>query len=109
MPILDSVPVPGEEPGLYYCYRHKREETRVTCGRCERPICTRCMVIGPAGVRCKICARGKVGVRPMGLAHDLWFSVKGAFGSISRTPGGYWIVYIVIMVLVSGSFCGRHR
>ncbi len=38
------------------CYRHPKVETGVSCGRCERPICIKCMVSGPAGMRCRDCA-----------------------------------------------------
>lgn len=39
------------------CYRHPQVETFVRCGRCDRPICPRCMVSGPVGMRCRECAR----------------------------------------------------
>ncbi|MBV9851277.1 MAG: hypothetical protein JO250_16530 [Armatimonadetes bacterium] len=39
-----------------YCYRHPKTETAVRCGKCDRPICPRCMVPGPAGMRCPDCA-----------------------------------------------------
>lgn len=58
------------EDGLYYCYKHKKETTRVTCGRCERPICTKCSVIGSVGVRCRECAKNRVPIRARGLVHD---------------------------------------
>ncbi len=38
------------------CYRHPRVETAVSCGKCDRPICPKCMVAGPAGMRCPDCA-----------------------------------------------------
>lgn len=38
------------------CYRHPKVETNVSCGKCDRPICPRCMVAGPAGMRCPDCA-----------------------------------------------------
>jgi hypothetical protein len=38
------------------CYRHPRVETGVSCGKCDRPICPKCMVAGPAGMRCPDCA-----------------------------------------------------
>lgn len=38
------------------CYRHIKEETNVSCGKCDRPICPRCMIPGPAGMRCPECA-----------------------------------------------------
>ena len=39
-----------------YCYKHPKVETGLSCGKCERPICTNCMIVGPAGVRCRECA-----------------------------------------------------
>lgn len=38
------------------CYRHPKVETAVSCGKCDRPICTKCMISGPAGMRCPECA-----------------------------------------------------
>ncbi len=101
--------MPGNEPDLFYCYRHKKEPTRVTCGRCGRPLCPKCIVIGTAGVRCQLCAKGNVKVRPLGLAHDASSGISRLIGSVSRTTGGYWIVWIVIMLITSGALCGRHR
>lgn len=46
----------GDPTAPKYCYKHPKEETGLSCGRCERPICTRCVVIGPAGPRCRECA-----------------------------------------------------
>ena len=43
-------------PAVKVCYKHPKEETRLSCGKCERPICTRCSIVGPAGVRCRECA-----------------------------------------------------
>ena len=43
------------------CYRHPDEETRVQCSSCGRPICTRCMITSPVGMRCPECAGRKRG------------------------------------------------
>ena len=40
-----------------YCARHPKVETRLACGRCEKPICPRCMVQTDVGARCQDCAR----------------------------------------------------
>ncbi|MDO8751505.1 MAG: hypothetical protein Q7K03_10240 [Dehalococcoidia bacterium] len=40
-----------------YCYRHPKTETALRCGNCERPICVRCVVQHPVGIRCPECAR----------------------------------------------------
>lgn len=39
------------------CANHPKEMTVVRCGRCEKPICTRCMVDSPVGKKCRECAR----------------------------------------------------
>ncbi len=40
-----------------YCVNHPAVETVVSCGRCGKPICTRCMIFAPVGVRCRECAQ----------------------------------------------------
>jgi hypothetical protein len=39
------------------CRRHPNIETNLACGKCEDPICPRCMVQTPVGARCPTCAR----------------------------------------------------
>lgn len=41
------------------CVNHPRRETALHCGKCGVPICTRCTVQTPVGVRCRSCARLK--------------------------------------------------
>jgi hypothetical protein len=41
------------------CARHPRVETNVTCGKCGTPICPKCMVETPVGMRCPDCASSK--------------------------------------------------
>lgn len=42
---------------IYFCERHPEVETALQCGRCGTPICPRCMVHTPGGIRCPDCAR----------------------------------------------------
>lgn len=44
------------EPVVTYCARHQQVETMLRCGRCETPICPRCMVHSGVGIRCPDCA-----------------------------------------------------
>jgi hypothetical protein len=37
------------------CFYHPNRETRVSCGRCDRPLCPDCVRHGATGVRCKEC------------------------------------------------------
>jgi hypothetical protein len=39
------------------CFRHPDRETLIRCGRCDRPICTKCAMQGPVGMRCRDCGR----------------------------------------------------
>ncbi len=42
-------------PTQEYCYRHPGVATGVHCTRCNRPICTECMVAAPVGYQCPEC------------------------------------------------------
>src|SRR5437667_7912823 len=39
------------------CAAHPGTETVLRCGKCETPICPRCLVQTPVGARCRDCAR----------------------------------------------------
>jgi len=41
------------------CYKHPDVETNLSCGKCGKPICTRCMIQTPVGIRCSECANLK--------------------------------------------------
>jgi hypothetical protein len=45
------------EPLTVTCVNHPKQETSVRCGKCGKPICTRCMVSTPVGMRCRDCAQ----------------------------------------------------
>ncbi len=38
------------------CAAHPSVETELACGKCERPICPRCLYHTPVGTRCRDCA-----------------------------------------------------
>jgi hypothetical protein len=42
-----------------YCAKHSNIETNLTCGKCGKPICPKCLVQTPVGIRCQECARLK--------------------------------------------------
>jgi hypothetical protein len=54
----DATLAPEQDDRLF-CFRHPERETWVRCGRCDRPICTKCGLMGPVGMRCKDCGRLK--------------------------------------------------
>jgi hypothetical protein len=99
-----SIPVPGEE-GVFYCTKHKKEPTRVSCGRCEKPICHKCMIVGPAGVRCRDCGKRKRPVRVRGMMHDAGRGVALAGASIGRRPW-YFMFWFAILNFIRNLFGG---
>ena len=76
VPRPEPISVEGES-GAYYCFKHKKEVTRVTCGRCEKPICTKCLVVSAAGVRCRQCASHRTPIQLRGLVYDITGGLKG--------------------------------
>ena len=85
------------------CYRHARRAAAVRCQRCERPICTDCMVSAAVGFQCPDCvragmrrtrqwsvaARSRVVVTPalIGMNVLVWFVVAAATGDVSLWGG----------------------
>jgi hypothetical protein len=98
-----AVAVEGED-GVYYCFRHKKEATRVTCGRCEKPICHKCLIVGPAGVRCRECAKRKTPVRLRGVVHDAGRGISGLGANLGSRPVWYLWIWMMILNFLRGLF-----
>jgi len=45
------------DPEVMKCATHPDVETSLKCGKCGKPICPKCMVQTPVGVRCRECAK----------------------------------------------------
>ena len=93
-----ALAVPGED-GAFYCTRHTKTTTRLRCGRCESPICPKCTVTTPAGMRCRACAKNKIALRPAGVLHS-------AVGVISDTSQGVGrrVWYLALWYLILSFF-----
>ena len=48
-----------DETSTLYCANHPTQETSLRCNRCEKPVCSKCIVLTPTGYRCKQCVQGQ--------------------------------------------------
>jgi hypothetical protein len=69
------------------CYRHPDRETYVSCGRCERPICSSCSMVGPVGLRCRDC--GTPPRNPLTIFTPAEFGAGAAAALGAGTLAGY--------------------
>jgi hypothetical protein len=67
-----------------HCANHPKVETDLTCGRCEKPICTRCMVHMEVGIRCREC-------HPKPKEHHLRLGALLGLGAI-----GFLVAVVVV-------------
>jgi B-box zinc finger len=79
----------SDESGTLRCARHPNTETVLRCGRCDTPICARCMVMTPVGARCPTCAQVKrfsLLLKPVELARAVGYGLGvAAIGTVVLT------------------------
>ena len=84
------------------CYRHPDKAASVICARCDRPICTDCMIEAPVGWQCPECVRqgAKTSrtIRPFSAG-----SVRAAVGT-NPTPVVIGIVAINVVCFAASGF-----
>jgi len=63
------------------CARHPNTDTVLRCGRCDTPICPRCLVATPVGARCPTCAgvkRFSMLLKPLEIARAAGYGVAAS-------------------------------
>ncbi|MFZ4506067.1 MAG: zinc-ribbon domain-containing protein [Fimbriimonas sp.] len=83
------------------CYRHKNEMTALACGKCGRPVCYRCAINGPAGIRCPDCGVHKIPFTWRGFFADITLGSKRTLGSLNNSPYRFWIWFAIISLALS--------
>ena len=80
------------------CYKHPDIETALRCGRCDRPICVKCVVQHPVGSRCEECA--KMQKLPMfDVSPTYW--ARAVAATVGIGIGGAFGLILVSILLVS--------
>ena len=93
-----------DSQGALFCYRHPTRETYIRCGRCERPICTSCAMLGPVGSRCKTCGKPAfdplTSFTPFQLVAGGGLSIGGGFvgGLLGSSTGGIFGILVGFFV-----------
>jgi len=106
-----STPVTGP----LQCARHPKIETGLRCGRCETPICPKCVVMTDVGARCPDCAPRRplpqFEVNPVYLLRGLGAAVGAgivlglAWGVIA--PGDYGLFLGILFGIGLGYAAGE--
>ena len=80
-----------------YCNWHPSVETGLSCGKCGKGTCTRCIIYAPVGIRCPECGKAiklpTFEVRPIAYAKAALVGVVVAIGG-----GALWSVINLILI-----------
>jgi hypothetical protein len=102
-PAADAVADGGDEQ--LFCYRHPSTETWLRCGRCDRPICTKCAIQGPVGSRCREC--GRISNDPLTSFTPGQLLLGLGVSLLAGAAGGFISAYIGYFSIIVGYFAGR--
>lgn len=89
------------------CARHRNVETHLRCGKCETPICPKCLVQTPVGARCPDCARPTRISRPGGTR--AYVQGAGAGLAVGALGGAImpFIPFGMFVLLLTGYLVGE--
>jgi hypothetical protein len=84
-----------EQEVIPHCYWHPEVETRLSCSRCGKNVCTQCMVQAPVGIRCRECGRA---VRPPTFEVRPTFYAKAIAVGAAIAIGGVLLWAIIDLI-----------
>jgi hypothetical protein len=110
-----GIDLESSDSDVFYCARHPQVETVLRCGRCDTPICPRCLVQTPVGARCRDCANVRtiptLDVTPVFLARGIAASlvvggiVGAIWGVVSGGRGFGFVGFFLIFIAMGIGFC----
>jgi membrane associated rhomboid family serine protease len=98
--MTSPVPAPTPAPD---CYRHAGRRASVVCARCDKPICTDCMIQAAVGWQCPECVRQGAKNSPV---QRMTFKPNrtGIVGSTNPTPAVLTLIAVNVVVFVASGF-----
>lgn len=78
------------------CDKHPKVETNLSCGKCGKPICPKCLVQTPVGVRCPECANLK-SLPTYQVSTGYYLRAIGVGIGIAIACGlAWWAIYFIL-------------
>ena len=78
------------------CATHPKVETNLACGKCGKPICPKCLVQTPVGMRCQECARLR-SLPTYQVSASYYLRALGVGIGIAAACGVvWWAIYLIL-------------
>jgi hypothetical protein len=87
------------------CATHPNVETELSCGKCGKPICPRCMVHTPVGARCPSCAQVRR-IPTYNMSSATFARAAGAALGAGVAIGTAWAFFNIITYIFYGVIAG---
>jgi hypothetical protein len=87
------------------CATHPNVETELSCGKCGKPICPRCMVHTPVGARCPSCAQVRR-IPTYNMSSATFARAAGAALGGGVAVGAAWAFFNIITYIFYGVIAG---
>lgn len=98
------------EPEVIYCVNHPKTETLIRCSKCLDPICTKCAIRTPVGLRCAKCARiGRSPLYILGPQHYIVAALVALAASLvtSAILTQLGLLFTIILSAPTGGLIGE--
>lgn len=87
-----------------FCANHPQTPTQLRCNKCNKPICTKCIVRTPVGYRCRECMRQQQQVFDTAVWYD--YVIAGVITAPLAGLAGLLSLYVGFLILFLGPLAG---
>lgn len=93
---------------VIYCSKHPKVETALTCASCGIPICPKCMVSTPVGMKCRDCGTAKQSpLYKIGPGRFLLAGIVALLAGMAGSLVGSLGFFIILLSIPYGYFAGN--